>query len=704
MRFTFFRPAAMLMNKMNYLLKFFVVAALLLIPLGILLYILTTNINKTINFSSKELTGISYNATLRQLLEKVQLHREHSLQFFMGDSSAQNLMIRSQREIENAILGVDSVDTQYGDALAVREQWKNIKIDWKNLKSRAFTHKMEKSDELHNKLASDILALVIDVSDNSNLTLDSDIETYYLMQITNFKALQLTEALSKSKNLLRKASTTTILPPDMRTEFTVLTGIIQPLLADIADGVNRINTYNQPVAPLVEPSYVDLKSTTDQYVEILQSEILIDSLRSNRGDNLQILERPISAGFEVFDVQLPILKNLVEQRIAQFENQRLFFFIATPLIIFLVAYLLGGFYSSVIGTVSTLESVAHQLEEGKITEVVEVETNDELGRVGKSFNRIAVSLLQRNKDLENHRVQLETTNSQLRETQTALVQGEKMASLGQMVAGLAHEINTPLGYVKNNIEMMINNHMTVTDAVEKYRKLLDMLVNGVEEGLEETVTELANLSSELEKNTVMEDGKTMLSQALVGTERIQELIKNLREFSRLDEADLSKVDLNTAVDATLVIANNVIKNKAVVKKDYQPNLTAECYPAQYNQVILNLLTNAAQAIEGQGTITIRTYKEPGNPDMAVVRIADTGKGISREHLGKIFEPFFTTKKIGEGTGLGLSIAYKIIEKHGGSIKVDSEVGRGTEFTVRIPVVQPRIGKQQQSQAAPVMAN
>lgn len=703
MKFTFFRPAAVLMNKMNYLLKFFVVAALLLIPLGILLYILTTDINKTIEFSSKELTGISYNATLRQLLEKVQIHREHSLQFFLGDSSAQDHMTQAQREIENAILGVDSVDTQYGDALAVREQWKNIKIDWKNLKSRAFTHKMEKSDELHGKLASDILAQVIDVSDNSNLTLDSDIETYYLMQITSFKALQLTEALSKSKNLLQRVSKTPVLTPEERTGFTVLTGIIQPLLADIADGVNRINTYNQPVAPLVEPSYVDLKSTTDQYVEILQSEILIDSLRVNRTENYGILERPISAGYEIYDVQLPILENLVEQRIAQFENQRLFFFIATPLIVFLVAYLLGGFYSSVIGTVSTLETVAHQLDEGKITEVVEVETNDELGRVGKSFNRIAVSLLQRNKDLEDHRIQLETTNSQLRETQTALVQGEKMASLGQMVAGLAHEINTPLGYVKNNIEMMINNHMTVTEAIEKYRRLLDMLVNGVEEGLEETVTELANLSSELEKNTVMEDGKTMLSQALVGTERIQELIKNLREFSRLDEADLSKVDLNTAVDATLVIANNVIKNKAVVKKDYQPNLMAECYPAQYNQVILNLLTNAAQAIEGQGIITIRTYKEPGNPDMAVVRISDTGKGISREHLGRIFEPFFTTKKIGEGTGLGLSIAYKIIEKHGGSIKVDSEIGRGTEFSVRIPVAQPRVGKQQQ-QSAPVMAN
>lgn len=701
MRDTIFRPAALLMNKLSYLQKFLIVAVLLLLPSIGLLFLLTTEINKTIEFSSKELTGIAYNASLRQFYEKIQHHREQSVQYFI-DSTSQDAMIKTQREVESAILSVDTVDNLYGDNLAVREQWKNIKIDWKNLKSRAFTHRLDKSVEVHDKLMSDILALMVDVSDNSNLTLDSDIETYYLMQITSFKALQLTEALSQSKNLIREIKDVPILSPEQRTQFTVLRGIIQPLLGDIADNVNRISTYNQAVAPLVEPAYVDLKSNADQYLEALQSEILIDSIRANRINNLETLERPIRAGLELYDIQLPILKTLIEQRITTFDNRRLLFFILTPLIVAIVIYLLGGFYSSVIGTVSTLESVAHQLDEGKITEVVEVETNDELGRVGRSFNRIAVSLLQRNKELDENRIQIEATNKQLREAQSALVQGEKMASLGQMVAGLAHEVNTPLGYVKNNIEMMIANHAVVADAVEKYRKLLDMLVNGEEQGLEDTVTELANLSSELEKNTVMEDGKTMLSQALVGTERIQELIKNLREFSRLDEADLSKIDLNSALDATLVIANNAIKNKAVVKKDYQPNLMAECYPAQYNQVILNLLTNAAQAIEGQGTITIRTYKEPGNPDMAVVRISDTGKGIPRENLSRIFEPFFTTKKIGEGTGLGLSIAFKIIEKHGGSIKVDSEVGRGTEFTVRIPVVQPRVAKQ--AQPAQVMAN
>ncbi|MFA5834747.1 MAG: ATP-binding protein [Bacteroidota bacterium] len=694
MRQAIFSLGALLMNRLNYLQKFAVVALLLLIPSFSLLYVVTTQINKDVEYSQKELTGIAYNSTLRLFYEKVQLHRESSVQFFLGDSSAQERMVLSQQEIEQAVLGVDSADTQYGDALAVREQWKNIKIDWKNLKSRAFTHKMDKSEELHNKLISDILALVVDVADNSNLTLDTDIETYYLMNITSFKALQITEALSQSKMLLTTAAKTPKLTPEQRTAFTVQAGNIQPLMADIADAVNRINTYNQPVSPIVEPSYVDLKSTTDQYIELLQAEILDDSLRASRGVDLNILDRPIKAGMEVFDVQLPILKNLIEVRIKTFQSQVLIYIAGTLLVLVFVGYLLGGFYSSVIDTVHTLEGVATQLNEGKITEVVEVETRDELGRVGRSFNQIALSLLSRNKELEDNRIQIEATNKALRETQTALVQGEKMASLGQMVAGLAHEINTPLGYVKNNIEMMISNQQTINDAIEKYRKLLDMLVNGVEDGLEETVTDLANLATELEKNTVLEDSKTMLSQALVGTDRIQELIRNLREFSRLDEADLAKVDLNNALDATLVIANNVIKNKAVVKKDFQPNLSAECFPAQYNQVILNLLTNAAQAIEGQGTISIRTYKEPGNPDMAVVKISDTGKGIPKENLGKIFEPFFTTKKIGEGTGLGLSISYKIIEKHGGSIKVESEIGRGTDFYVRIPVMQPRVGKKE----------
>ncbi len=689
---TIFRAGALLMNRLNYLQKFAIIALLLLIPSFGLLYVVTTQINKNVEYSQKELTGITYNTALRQMFEEIQMHREASTQFFLLDSTAQQSMVKVQQRIEEAVIGVDAVDTKFGDALSVKEQWKNIKIDWKNLKSRAFTHKMEKSEELHNKLMSDILALIIDVADNSNLTLDTDIETYYLMNITNFKVLQLTEALSRSKILLRTYGADSVLSSDHRNMFTIQAGNIQPLMSDIADAVNRINTYNQPVSPLVEPSYVDLKTRTDQYLEILQSEILDDSLRMIRGVDLTILNRPIKAGLDVFDIQVPILKNLISQRINTLENQMFIYSFGTLVVLLFVSYLLGGFYSSVIGTVRTLEDVATQLNEGKITEVVEVETRDELGRVARSFNQIALSLLQRNKELEDNRIQIEATNTALRETQTALVQGEKMASLGQMVAGLAHEINTPLGYVKNNIEMMINNQQTINEAIEKYQKLLDLLVNGVEEGLEETVTDLAMLSTELEKNTVLEDSKTMLSQALVGTERIQELIRNLREFSRLDEADLAKIDLNNSLEATLVIANNIIKNKAVVKKDFTPNLMAECYPAQYNQVMLNLLTNAAQAIDGQGTITIRTYKEPGNPDMAVVRISDTGRGIPQENLGKIFEPFFTTKKIGEGTGLGLSISYKIIEKHNGSIKVESEVGRGTDFYVRIPVVQQRVGK------------
>ncbi len=694
MRQAIFGLGAWLMNRLNYWQKFTVIAVLLLIPSFSLLYVVATQINKNVEYSRKELTGITYNSSLRQFFEKIQQHREQSIQYLLGDSTAQDKMIRSQEEIELTLLGVDSADAQHGDALAVREQWKNIKIDWKNLKSRAFTHKIEKSEELHNKLLSDVLSLVVDVADNSNLTLDTDIETYYLMNITNFKVLQLTEALSQSKNLLHIVIFTPVLTPEQRTAFTVQSGNIQPVLTDIADAVNRINTYNPKISPVIEPSYVDLKSSTDQYLERIQSELLNDSLRTLHGVDLNIIDRSIKAGLDVFDVQLPILKNLIHVRIAALENQIVTYIAGTILILIFVSYLLGGFYSSVIDTVHTLEGVAAQLNEGKVTEVIDVKTRDELGRVGRSFNQIALSLLSRNRELEENRTYMEATNKQLRETQTALVQGEKMASLGQMVAGLAHEINTPLGYVKNNIEMMINNQQTINDTVEKYRKLLDMLVNGVEEGLEETVTDLAMLSTELEKNTVLEDSKTMLSQALVGTDRIQELIKNLREFSRLDEADLSRIDLNSALDATLVIANNIVKNKAVVKKDFQPNLVAECYPAQYNQVILNLITNAAQAIEGQGTITIRTYREPGTPDIAVVKISDTGKGIPKENLTKIFEPFFTTKKIGEGTGLGLSISYKIIEKHGGSIKVESEVGRGTDFYVRIPVVQPRVSKKE----------
>ncbi|MGQ9804612.1 MAG: sensor histidine kinase [Chlorobiales bacterium] len=272
----------------------------------------------------------------------------------------------------------------------------------------------------------------------------------------------------------------------------------------------------------------------------------------------------------------------------------------------------------------------------------------------------------------------------LTNTQAQLIQSEKMASLGQMVAGLAHEINTPLGFVTINVGVIDRNIGLFSEAIMQTSELVSMLENG---DLNEALQKLDHTKCLLQRIfdlNLLEKTKNRINEATIGLERIRELIINLKNFSRLDEAEMKKVDLKESIESALLIANNLIKHKAEVETYYEENLAVECYPAQLNQVFLNIITNAVQAIPEFGKITIRTWTENGS---VKISIADTGVGISEANLKRIFEPFFTTKPTGQGTGLGLSIVYKIIERHDGKIDVKSKVGEGTEFIITLPLRQ-----------------
>ncbi len=272
----------------------------------------------------------------------------------------------------------------------------------------------------------------------------------------------------------------------------------------------------------------------------------------------------------------------------------------------------------------------------------------------------------------------------LTNTQAQLIQSEKMASLGQMVAGLAHEINTPLGFVMTNVGVIERNIGLFNEAIMQTSELVTMLENGdLNDALQKLDDTKFSLQRLFELN-LLEKTKNRIDEANIGLERIRELILNLKNFSRLDEAEMKKVSVSESLESALLIANNMIKHKAEVETHYEENLFVECYPAQLNQVFLNIITNAVQAIEDFGKITIKTWTENG---MAKISIADTGVGISEANLKKIFEPFFTTKPIGQGTGLGLSIVYKIIQRHGGKIEVKSKEKQGTEFIISLPLRQ-----------------
>lgn len=286
--------------------------------------------------------------------------------------------------------------------------------------------------------------------------------------------------------------------------------------------------------------------------------------------------------------------------------------------------------------------------------------------------------------LEKERI--EKLLNDLKNAQAQLIQSEKMASLGQMVAGIAHEVNTPLGFVTNNLSIVERNLGILEHALKEYQKMEMMLCEGELNDLEAQLETVREVVSRIKEKAIIERTHKTLSESNVGLQRIQELVTNLRNFSRLDETALKTVTLSENIDSALMIATNVVKHKAEVVKNYEPNLTVECYPAQLNQVFLNLITNAAQAIEKFGKITITTCSQG---DRALIKIADTGIGIPEQNLKKIFEPFFTTKPVGQGTGLGLSIVYKIIERHNGTIEVSSKVGEGSEFIITLPIKQAK---------------
>ena len=282
---------------------------------------------------------------------------------------------------------------------------------------------------------------------------------------------------------------------------------------------------------------------------------------------------------------------------------------------------------------------------------------------------------------------LTQANRELKESQMQLVQSEKMSALGQMVAGIAHEINTPLAYVKGTLDVMKEHLSKVHDLANSSHLFATSLrdKNTDKNELNTQYLQVATLSHDVVKNKRFEELDSMLSDGTHGIGQISEIVINLRNFSRLDRASVANFDVRKGLDSTLLLARNLLKHRVTVQTEYLDVPDIMCSPSQVNQVFLNIITNAAHAMGEQGTLILRTERH--DEKMIRIEIQDDGGGIPSSVLPKIFDPFFTTKPIGEGTGMGLSISYKIIEAHGGKILVDTEKGIGTTFSILLPISQ-----------------
>ncbi len=337
-----------------------------------------------------------------------------------------------------------------------------------------------------------------------------------------------------------------------------------------------------------------------------------------------------------------------------------------------------------------------------------LQSTDELGQLGRSFNTMASTIQDYSENMErtiadrtleltrkNEIIVLEKEVAEaatqaktqllaeqdvlirkLEDAQGQLLQSEKMASVGQLAAGVAHEINNPIGFINSNLNSLKGNVEDLLAVIAVYEKA-DTALSGHLDLLDA----IRKAKSAVDLGFLQKDIQSLIAESLEGVQRVKKIVDNLKDFSRVDTAEWQYANLESGLESTLNIVWNELKYKADVRKEYAGLPEIECIASQLNQVFMNLMVNAAHAISGHGVITLRTGFDEST---AWVEVQDTGSGIKPEHLKRIFEPFFTTKPVGKGTGLGLSLAYSIVQRHHGKLDVRSDPGTGTVFRVTLP--------------------
>jgi two-component system, NtrC family, sensor kinase len=309
------------------------------------------------------------------------------------------------------------------------------------------------------------------------------------------------------------------------------------------------------------------------------------------------------------------------------------------------------------------------------------EIEEQKKMVEEAKNEIAKNMFELDKQKQlieiKNRV-LNDTMDNLKDAQSQLIQSEKMASLGQLTAGVAHEINNPINFVSANIKPLKDDLADLIKCIRLYKQTVK------EKGLENEFEEVEKFNAQTDIEYVLTEVNDLLKGIEEGASRTSEIVKGLRNFSRIDQHDVKKANLNEGVESTLTLLHSTYRDRIEIIKEYGNIPEIECFPGQLNQVFMNLLSNAVQAIKGEGKIFIKTFTRENN---VIISIKDTGPGMTEEIKSKIFDPFFTTKEVGKGTGLGLSISYGIIEKHNGKMEVFSSPGEGAEFIITLPLLQ-----------------
>ncbi len=338
----------------------------------------------------------------------------------------------------------------------------------------------------------------------------------------------------------------------------------------------------------------------------------------------------------------------------------------------LLAYLYG--YRYFVKPILALSQLTSSLEKGEGHKELQEELMfKEFAGLFKQFNLMSDKVAKRELDLKQSYEKLSNANEELKQSESQLVQSEKMASIGLLAAGVAHEINNPVGFIRSNLEVLEDYF---ADIEKYYQEFNDCLLSI------EAKEAHKKLAKKYELEFLFKDSPPLIQSSISGIDRVTEIVQNLKTFARVDQPEKAPIDINEGLKATLNMVHNELKYCCTVHLDLQDLPQVTGFPGKLNQVFMNLLINAGQAMTDKGDLFVRSFIEDNN---IVIEIEDTGTGIEADKIAQIFTPFYTSKPIGEGTGLGLSISHQIIEQHNGAITVKSELGKGSCFTVSLPI-------------------